>query len=81
MQDAATIQAAGETLAVLGFLGTLTVMFLTMIWWLGAAIMTCFVADLKGFSRGWWLVVGLLFGPLGLLGAAGLPDRRPGARA
>ena len=34
------------------------------------------IADTKGWSRiNWWLA-GFFFGPLGLLAAAGLPDRR-----
>lgn len=33
------------------------------------------LATSKGLDSGSWFVVGLLFGPLGLLAAAGMPDR------
>ena len=49
MQDAAAIQQAAEAVAVLGLLGMLSVGVLTFVWWLGVAVMTCYVADLKGF--------------------------------
>ena len=81
MQDAAAIQEAAEALATLGILGIFSFAIVTFAWWLGVAILTGFVADYKGFSRGWWFVLGLVFGPFGLLGAAGLPDRRPESRA
>lgn len=42
--------------------------------WVGCAVLTAVVAGEKGYSPA-WLFVGLLFGPLALLGAAGLPDR------
>jgi hypothetical protein len=34
------------------------------------------IASAKGWSSVSWLVVGFLFGPLGLIAAAGLPDRK-----
>jgi len=34
------------------------------------------LADLKGSDGSVWVVLGALFGPLGLIAAAGLPDLR-----
>ena len=51
--------------------------------WVGFAIsaVTCgglsaYVADSKGHNSGPWLILGLLFGVLGLIAAAGLPNRQ-----
>lgn len=34
------------------------------------------IAHAKGWSSGNWFLAGLLFGPLGLIASAGLPDRK-----
>jgi len=34
------------------------------------------IAGTKGWNGGMWFLAGFLFGPLGLVAAAGLPDRR-----
>jgi hypothetical protein len=40
------------------------------------AFISMSVAGSKGCDRTTWWFAGLLFGPLGLIGAAGLPDRK-----
>ena len=43
---------------------------------IGFSLFTCYLAEEKGFSRGWWFIWGVLTGPIALLAAMGLPDRR-----
>lgn len=45
--------------------------------WLGSVVLAPMVADGKGHSLGGWIVTAICFGPLALVAAAGLPDRRP----
>lgn len=42
--------------------------------WIATAVLSGIVATAKGANGGAWFAAGLLFGPLGLLAAAGLPD-------
>jgi len=35
-----------------------------------------FVADEKGYRQFEWMVIGFFLGPLGLIGAVGLPDKK-----
>jgi hypothetical protein len=44
--------------------------------WLGSMILAPVVASEKGHGGGMWFLAALFFGPLALLGAAGMPDRR-----
>ena len=37
------------------------------------SLMTAHIADSKGLGKGWWLL-GLVFGPIGLATAIGMPD-------
>ncbi len=62
-----------EAIALLGSFGFL---FSVALLWVGIGIMSSHVANLKGHSGVRWFLLGLLFGPIGLLGAAGLPDRK-----
>lgn len=41
-----------------------------------SAGLSCSIAYEKGWGSSNWLLAGLLFGPLGLIAAAGLPDRK-----
>lgn len=43
--------------------------------WLVSAALSAFLAQAKGRSAGGWFLVGFLFGPLGLIAAAGMPVR------
>jgi len=43
--------------------------------WLVSAALAAFLAQAKGRSAGSWFFVGFLFGPLGLIAAAGMPER------
>ena len=55
-------------------LGTLGLVVMAVM----AVVCGCFtshVAKNKGFDEGSWFFGGLLFGPLALIAAAGLPDR------
>ncbi|WP_067759370.1 hypothetical protein [Orrella dioscoreae] len=40
--------------------------------WLACACLSAYVASTKGHSAFWWFLWGLVFGPLGLIAAAGL---------
>jgi hypothetical protein len=40
------------------------------------ASFTGYLADEKGYRQFEWMVIGFLFGPLGLIGAVGLPDKK-----
>lgn len=53
------------------------VYFWTPIAWIACAFFCWVLAGDKRYSAGWWFVLGILFGPLALLAAAGLPDRAP----
>ena len=50
--------------------------FIIFLIWFFTGIITGVVASDKGHAFGSWLFAGLLLGPLGLLAAAGLSDRR-----
>lgn len=50
--------------------------YLAAIIWLPIAFFTSTVAGEKGFPRSNWWVGGLFFGPIALLAAVGLPDRK-----
>jgi hypothetical protein len=52
----------------------LFVAFLTI--WIPCGVCAGNVAQDKGHGFGSWALAGFLFGPIGLIGAAGLPDRR-----
>lgn len=55
-------------------LGTASVF--AVIWallsWAACACLSAYVASTKGHSAFWWFLWGLVFGPLGLIAAAGL---------
>lgn len=40
--------------------------------WAACACLSAYVASTKGHSAFWWFLWGLVFGPLGLIAAAGL---------
>ena len=44
--------------------------------WIPCAAFTTEIASSKGYSGTSWFIGGLLFGPIALIGAAGLPDRK-----
>jgi hypothetical protein len=44
--------------------------------WITAAAYGAYVAGQKGYDSGMWLLGGFVFGPLVLVAAAGLPDRK-----
>ena len=44
--------------------------------WIVCAVYSAVLAGAKGYSDGWWLWWGVLFGPLTFLATMGLPDRR-----
>ena len=39
------------------------------------AAFTGYLADEKGYRQFEWMIIGFFFGPLGLIAAAGLPDK------
>ena len=54
---------------------------IALAWWVAVALVAATLAEHKGFSKVRSFVAGLICGPLGVLGAAGLPGRRPGSKA
>ncbi len=48
--------------------------------WLVTALVCGYIAGEVAVSKKWagikWMILGFLFGPLGVIGAAGLPDRQ-----
>ena len=44
--------------------------------WIASAMVTSNVAEAKGLDGPSWGLVGFFFGPIGLIGVAGMPDRR-----
>lgn len=52
------------------------VVFLLLFVWIPCGFISGSVASSKGCSVGSWAVAGFLFGPIALIGAAGLPDRK-----
>ena len=75
------MESAAEGLALLSLIGVIVAGVVALAWWVAVAFIAATLAEHKGFSKLRWFVAGLIFGPLGVLGAAGLPDRRPGSRA
>jgi len=53
---------------------TLIILFLFV--WLPACFVAGTVANNKGFNGDAWGFAALFFGPIGLLGAVGLPDKK-----
>lgn len=56
-------------------------LFLSVMWWGGLSILIAYVAALKNDNPLLWWLIGLVYGPLALIGAAGLPDRTPRNRS
>ena len=54
----------------------MTIIVLFLFVWLPACFIAGTVADNKGFSGDKWAFAAFFFGPLGLLGAVGLPDKK-----
>ena len=52
----------------------ITIIFFGAAWWMGAAMMAQYLASEKGYDGTLWLVLALLFGFMGIIAAAGLPD-------
>jgi hypothetical protein len=50
-------------------------LFLILLW-IVSGVLASSIASTKGWSGFSWFVAGFLFGPLGLIAAAGMPDRR-----
>ena len=50
--------------------------FAALLIWLMSALMSALVAGDKGHSGTLWGLIGLFAGPLGVVGAAGLSDRK-----
>ena len=50
-------------------------LFLILLW-IASGVLASSIASTKGWSGFSWFVAGFLFGPLGLIAAAGMPDRR-----
>ena len=44
--------------------------------WIASAIVASNVAEAKGLDGSSWALVAFFFGPIGLIGVAGMPDRR-----
>jgi len=44
--------------------------------WVACGGLSGALAGVKGFDKTTWFMAGLFFGPVGLIAAAGLPDRR-----
>lgn len=44
--------------------------------WVASGFLASSIASTKGWSGVNWFLAGFLFGPIGLIAAAGLPDRR-----
>ena len=44
--------------------------------WIASGFLASSIASTKGWSGVNWFLAGFLFGPIGLIAAAGLPDRR-----
>ena len=51
------------------------IVFLLLFVWIPCGFISGSVASSKGCAGNLWAVAGFLFGPIGLIGAAGLPDR------
>lgn len=51
------------------------VYFWTPIAWIACGFFCSVIASDKRYSGGWWFVLGILFGPLALVAAAGLPNQ------
>lgn len=49
--------------------------FLLILTWTGSAFLTSFVAGEKNYSSTAWFFIGLIFGVVGLIAAAGLPTK------
>ena len=47
-----------------------------LVTWISCAVIAGSVADAKGLDGFSWGVAGFLLGPIGLIGAVGMPDRR-----
>ena len=47
-----------------------------LVTWISCAVIASSVADAKGLDGFSWGVAGFLLGPIGLIGAVGMPDRR-----
>lgn len=43
--------------------------------WVACGVFSSYVAQTKGYSSGWWLLWGLLFGPVALLATVGLANK------
>ena len=52
------------------------VFFLLLITWVVCGLVAMSVAEAKGCNGIFWLLGGFFFGPIGVIGAAGLPDRK-----
>ena len=44
--------------------------------WIASAMVASNVAEAKGLDGSSWALVAFLFGPIGLIGVAGMPDKR-----
>ena len=62
------------------FLAGFGLPFYGLVVWFFTMCMSSHVAEQKGGPAGWFLLWGFLFGPLALLAAVGLPDRKGGTR-
>ena len=51
-------------------------LFVWLLIWIGAATIAWHVAKAKGLSASDWAIAAFFFGPLALVGVAGMPDRR-----
>lgn len=60
----------------IALLDSFSFLFAVALLWVGTGIISGHVANLKGHSGVRWFLLGILFGPIGLLGATGLPDRK-----
>ena len=52
------------------------IFFFLFLWWIACGLVAMSVANAKHCNGGLWLLGGLLMGPIAVIAAAGLPDRK-----
>lgn len=61
----------GAFLAIVGMYASMWI----VVAWLGCGLFSGHLAAEKGRWGFWWFLMGILFGPIALIAAAGLPDK------